>query len=45
MEGKVPRVRLSGIHLAGCGHVNNPERPAEYIRILKAFFRRIGREG
>ena len=31
--------------MAGCGHFNNLERPADFNRILEAFFRKIGWEG
>jgi pimeloyl-ACP methyl ester carboxylesterase len=43
MADRIPDAQLHV--MAGCGHFNNLERPAEFNRILEAFFRRIGWEG
>lgn len=40
MADRIPDAELHV--MAGCGHFNNLERPAEFNRVLEAFFRRIG---
>jgi pimeloyl-ACP methyl ester carboxylesterase len=43
LADRIPDARLHV--MAGCGHFNNLERPAEFNRIVEMFFRRIGWEG
>gem|GEM_PF-4987695 len=42
MAERTPKAELTVI--AGCGHFNNLERPAEFNRVLETFFRKIGWE-
>ncbi len=42
MAERTPKAELTVI--AGCGHFNNLERPAEFNRVLEPFFRKIGWE-
>ena len=43
LADRIPDAQLNVME--GCGHFNNLERPAEFNRILEAFFRKIGWEG
>lgn len=40
MARTIPRAELTV--MTGCGHFNNLERPAEFNRVVEAFFRKLG---
>ena len=42
MAERIPKAELCV--MAGCGHFNNLERPAEFNRVLETFFRKVGWE-